>query len=144
MSKFQDYYPEAERLAVKVGKTQRDISELLGISEKTISAWSAKGEWMRQRREYLVSTKTGPLEKLKERFAQLLEDTGDIDARKTDEIYKIQLLIDRMEGGSNVLGSAIETMDKFSKYLVRVEQDKEVIKKIGEHIHKFFEEIRRG
>lgn len=144
MSKFKDYYPEAERLAVKDGKTQREISELLGISEKTISAWSAKGEWMRQRREYLVSTKTGPLEKLKERFAQLLEDTGDIDARKTDEIYKIQLLIDRMEGGSNVLGSAIETMDKFSKYLVRVEQDKELIKKFGEHIHKFFEEIRRG
>lgn len=144
MSKFQDYYPEAERLAVREGKTQREISELLGISEKTISAWSKKGEWMRQRKEYLVSTREGPIAKLKARFAQLLEDMGDLDARKTDEIYKIRLLIDRMEGGMDVLGSAIETMDKFSKYLVRVELDKEIIKKIGEHIHRFFEEIRRN
>ena len=51
MSKFQDYYKDAERLSVKEGKTQREISELLGISEKTISRWSSDGEWMRQRKE---------------------------------------------------------------------------------------------
>lgn len=144
MGKFEAYYKDAERLAVKEGKTQREISELLGISEKTISQWSAKGEWMRQRKEYLVSTKTGPVEKLKARFAKLLEDTDALDAKKTDEMYKIQLLIDRMEGGGNIKGASIEVMDRFTQYLNKVETDKELIQRIGDHIHGFFEEIGRS
>lgn len=148
MSKFQDYYPEAERLAVKEGKTQREISELLGISEKTISKWSANGQWQRQRKEYLVSTREGPVEKLKKALLEILEkvDARELteNARLTDQITKIISAIEKIEGGRDVLGSAIETMDKFTRYLIRVEQDKEMIKKIGEHIHRFFEEIRRG
>lgn len=148
MSKFQDYYPEAERLAVREGKTQREISELLGISEKTISQWSKKGEWMRQRKEYLVSTREGPVEKLKKALLEMLEKTDAREltdnARLTDQITKIISAIEKIEGGRDVLGSAIETMDKFTRYLIRIEQDKEMIRKIGEHIHRFFEEIRRG
>ncbi len=148
MSKFQDYYPEAERLATKEGKTQREISELLGISEKTISAWSAKGEWMRQRKEYLVNTREGPAEQLKKGLLTLIQGSNALELvenpRLVDQITKIISAIEKIEGGRDVLGSAIETMDKFSRYLLRVEQDKEIIKKIGEHIHRFFEEIRRG
>ena len=148
MSKFKDYYPEAERLSVREGKTQREISGLLGISEKTISAWSAKGEWMRQRREYLVSTREGPAEQLKKGLLELLAGTTALELtnnpRLVDQITKIISAIEKIEGGRDVLGSAIETMDKFTRYLIRVEQDKEVIRKIGEHIHRFFEEIRRG
>ena len=148
MSKFKDYYPEAERLAVREGKTQREISELLGISEKTISAWSANGEWMRQRKEYLVNTREGPAEQLKKGLLTLIQGSNALELvenpRLVDQITKIISAIEKIEGGRDVLGSAIETMDRFSKYLIRVEQDKEVIKKIGEHIHRFFEEIRRG
>ena len=148
MSKFKDYYPEAERLAVREGKTQRDISELLGVSEKTISKWSSDGQWLRQRKEYLVSTREGPVEKLKKALLEILEKTNAREltdnARLTDQITKIISAIEKIEGGRDVLGSAIETMDKFTRYLLRIEQDKEIIKRIGEHIHRFFEEIRRG
>lgn len=148
MGKFQDYYPEAERLAVKEGKTQREISELLGISEKTLSKWSKKGEWMRQRKEYLVNTREGPAEQLKKGLLSLIEGSNALELvenpRLVDQITKIISAIEKIEGGRDVLGSAIETMDKFTRYLIRVETDKEVIKKIGEHIHRFFEEIRRG
>ena len=148
MSKFKDYYPEAERLAVREGKTQKEISGLLGISEKTISAWSAKGEWMRQRKEYLVSTREGPAEQLKKGLLSLIEGSDALslveNPRLVDQITKIISAIEKIEGGRDVLGSAIETMDKFTRYLIRVEQDKELIRKIGEHIHRFFEEIRRG
>jgi len=143
MSKFQDYYDDAERLAVKEGKTQQQICELLGISEKTISRWSKNGEWMRQRKEYLVSTKTGPIQKLEKRLIELLEDP-EIDARKTDELYKIQLLIDRMKGGFDIKGATIEVMDRFTQYINRVEEDKEFVGKLAGHIHGFFEETRRG
>ena len=143
MGKFQDYYKDAERLAVKEGKTQREISELLGISEKTLSRWSTEGEWMRQRKEYLVSTKTGPIQKLEARLLELLEDPV-IDARKTDELYKIQLLIDRMRGGFDIKGAAIEIMDRFSQYLTRVEEDKEFLVRVSNHTHGFFEEIKRS
>ena len=135
-------------MAVRDGKTQREISELLGVSEKTISAWSAKGEWMRQRKEYLVNTREGPAEQLKKGLLTLIQGSNALELvenpRLVDQITKIISAIEKIEGGRDVLGSAIETMDKFTRYLIRVEQDKEVIKKIGEHIHKFFEEIRRG
>ena len=142
MSKFQDYYPDAERLYVREGKTQREISELLGISEKTISKWSSSGQWLKQRKEYLVSTKSGPVQILEGRLRTLLEDPA-IDARKTDEMYKIQLLIDRMRGGFDIKGATIEIMDRFVKYINRAETDKVFVGKLAEHIHKFFEETRR-
>lgn len=151
MSKFQAYYKDAERLAVKEGKTQREICDLLGISEKTISRWSSEGEWMRQRKEYLVSTRTGPADKLKKTLLELLEKINPQDllesTRITDQITKIISAIEKIEGGKDVLGSTIETMDRFTKYLVRVEEDKEdkpFMEKISNHIHGFFEETRRG
>ncbi|GMV67542.1 MAG: hypothetical protein AMXMBFR75_33320 [Candidatus Hinthialibacteria bacterium] len=142
MGKFEAYYDDAERLAVKEGKTQREIAEFLGISEKTISLWSKKGDWVRKRGEYLVSTRTGPVEKLKARFAKLLEDTDNLDAKKTDEIYKIQLLIDRMEGGSNIKGATLDVMDRFSTFIRQREPDQEFIEQLKRHTHAFFEEIK--
>lgn len=127
---------------MKEGKTQREISEFLGISEKTLSRWSSDGEWMRQRREYLVSTKTGPVQKLEKRLLEIIED-AEIDARKTDELYKIQLLIDRMKGGFDIKGATIEIMDRFTKYIGRMEQDQEFVKRLSDHIHGFFEETKR-
>lgn len=141
MSKFESYYDDAERLAVKEGRTQREISELLGISEKTISQWSAKGEWQRQRKEYLVSSKTGPVVKLKARFAKLLEETDDLDAKKTDEMYKIQLLIEKMEG-YDIKGATIEVMDRFATFIRQREPDQEFIERLKKHTHAFFDEIK--
>ncbi|GJQ23586.1 hypothetical protein BIY37_04720 [Candidatus Brocadia sapporoensis] len=147
MSKFQDYYKDAERLSVKEGKTQREISELLGISEKTISRWSSDGEWMRQRKEYLVSTRTGPADKLKKTLIEMLEQINPRDilesTRITDQITKIIAAIEKIEGGRDVLGATIETMDRFTRYLMRAEEDKQLIGKISERIHGFFEETRR-
>ncbi len=141
-SKFDAYYGEAERLYVKEGKTQREISELLGISEKTISQWSAKGEWVKKRREYLVSTRTGPVEKLKARCAKLLEDTDDIDAKKTDEMYKIKLLIEKMEG-YDIKGATIDVMDRFATFIRQREPDKGFIERLINHTHAFFEEVKK-
>lgn len=147
MNKFQAFYKDAERLCVKEGKTQREISDLLGISEKTLSRWSSDGEWMRQRKEYLVSTRTGPADKLKETLLELLEKIRPADllksARITDQITKIISAIEKIEGGKDVLGSTIETMDRFTRYIGRMEQDQEFVRRLGDHIHGFFEETRR-
>ena len=148
MSKFKDYYPEAERLAVKEGKSQREISDLLGISEKTLSQWSVKGAWMKQRKEYLVSTREGPADKLKKTLLELLEkvDARELleNTRLTDQITKIISAIEKISGGRDVLGATIETMDRFTKYLMRAETDRPFIERVADHIHKFFEETRRG
>lgn len=148
MSKFESYYDDAERLAVKDGKSQREIAEFLGISEKTISQWSSKGDWMKKRKEYLTSTRTGPAEKLKKTLLDMLEQINPKDilesTRITDQITKIISAIEKIEGGRDVLGATIETMDRFSKYLMRVETDKQFVERVADHIHKFFEETRRG
>lgn len=142
-SKSEAYYDQVEEYVVKKGKTQREAAEFFGISEKTISTWSAKGEWVKKRRDYLVSTRTGPVEKLKARFAKLLEDTDDIDAKKTDEIYKIRLLIDRMEGGYDIKGATIEVMDRFTTFIRQREPDKEFIERLMNHTHAFFEDVKK-
>jgi hypothetical protein len=103
---------------------------------------------MRQRKEYLVSTRTGPAEKLKKTLLELLEKLNPQDllesTRITDQITKIISAIEKIEGGKDMLGSTIETMDRFTKFLVRVEEDKQLLEKISNHIHGFFEETRRG
>src|SRR5574343_717334 len=143
MGKFEASYKDAERRAVKEGKTQREISVLLGISEKTISRWSSDGEWLRQRKVYLVSTRTGPVEKLKARFTKLLEEEDDLDAKKTDEMYKIRLLIDRMEDGYDIKGATVEVMDRFATFIRQREADKGFIERLMNHTHAFFEEIKK-
>ena len=142
-SKFQAFYNDAERLSVKEGKSQREISQLLGISEKTLSQWSVKGEWQRQRKEYLVSSRTGPVDKLKERFYRLLESEEELDAKKTDEMYKIQLLIDRMEG-YDIKGATIEVMDRFATFIRQRETDTGFIEQLMNHTHAFFEEVKKA
>lgn len=148
MGKFQAFYNDAERLSVKEGKTQREISELLGVSEKTISKWSSKGQWLRQRKEYLTTTRIGPAQKLENALAALIENVeqGELirDPRVADQITKIVAAIKRLKGEGDILGETIEVMDRFTKYLNRVEQDKEFMGRLAEHIHKFFEETRRG
>ncbi|QII11230.1 hypothetical protein KsCSTR_18510 [Candidatus Kuenenia stuttgartiensis] len=142
-SKFLAFYDDAERLSVKEGKTQKEISRLLGVSEKTLSQWSVKGEWQRQRKEYLVSSRTGPVDKLKERFYRLLESEDELDAKKTDEMYKIQLLIDRMEG-YDIKGATIEVMDRFATFIRQRETDTAFIQCLMDHTHAFFEEVKKG
>ena len=63
--------------------------------------------------------------------------------RITDQITKIIAAIEKIEGGRDVLGATIETMDRFTRYLMRAEEDKQLIGKISERIHGFFEETRR-
>ena len=147
MGKFEAYYKDAERLSVKEGKAQRQISELLGISEKTLSRWSSDGEWMRQRKEYLVSTREGPAQKLENALTGMIEklDAGELisNPRIADQITKIVAAIKRLRGEGDILGETIEVMDKFTKYLNRAETDKQFIDKLSDHIHKFFEETRK-
>lgn len=86
--------------------------------------------------------RTRVIEKLKKRFIQLLNDTEILDAKKTEELYKIQLIIDRMQKGCDIRGITIEVMDMFTKYINRVETNKDFINKLAEHIHNFFDYVQ--
>lgn len=142
-AKSKDFREQVKDYIVKKGKSQREASEFFGISEKTISKWSVEGEWIKERREYLVSSRTAPVEKLKARFAELLEDTTALDAKKTDEMYKIRLLIDRMEGGYDIKGATLEVMDRFTALVRQREPDKGFIERLMNHTHAFFEEVKK-
>jgi hypothetical protein len=71
-AKERAYFDQAERL-YREGKTLEQVSQaLLGqVSERTLSDWSAKGEWPRRRAEF-VASKQDPLTLLRRLQAKLL------------------------------------------------------------------------
>ena len=140
MSKIREYYDECERLYVREGKTQREIAELFNISEKTISKWSRMGEWARKRKEYLTSSRTGVAEKLRERLYRLIEEEA-IDARKADEIYKLMLTIEKIQG-FDLMAATIEVMDRFSRFVRGRVQDRGFLDKLSDLMQAFFNEIK--
>ncbi len=147
-SKFDAYYKEAERMYVRDGKTQKEIAEFLKISEKTISAWSAKDEWVRNRREFLTKTQIGPIEKLEGALERLVArlDAGELDEnpKLADQLSKVMAVLDRLRGKRDPLGEAIVVMDRFGAYIKRVYPEVEFNSKVGDCIAGFFEEVRRG
>lgn len=146
-SKFMAFYDDAERLSVKEGKSQREISQLLGVSEKTLSQWSVKGEWKRKRKEYLTNTRIGPADKLKNSLIELIDrlDPKELaeNAKIADQITKIISAIEKISGGRDILGATIETMDRFTGYLLRMEADRDFTERVFDHIQNFFEETRK-
>lgn len=146
-SKFDAYYKDAERMYVRDGKAQREIADFLKISEKTISAWSAKGEWVRNRKEFLTKSQSGAIEKLEGALERLVArlDAGELDEnpKLADQLSKVTAVLDRLRGKRDPLGAAIEVMDGFTKYVRQVSQDADFVGRVGDLVAGFFEETRR-
>ncbi len=142
MAKARDFYPTAEELYVRKGKTLEEIKAIVGVSTTTLSKWKKDGDWGRKRKDYLTRTRQGPAQRLRDKLYSLLEETGEIDPKVVDSVSKIVAAIEKIEGGRDSLGSAIETMDKFTKYLQRNEKDTVFMDRFTEHLHGFFSEVK--
>ena len=125
---------------VKDNKTLREIGSLIDVSEKTLCQWKRDGDWERKRRDRLTSTRTAPAERLKERLHRLIEDPAAIDSKTADEIYKLLLSIEKIQG-FDLKVATIEVMDRFTRFIRLREKDGVFIERLTTHIQAFFSEV---
>jgi transcriptional regulator with XRE-family HTH domain len=142
VGKERDFYDVTEEQYVKRGKSLQEISELIGVSATTLSKWKAKGDWGKKRKDYLTRTRSGPVQRLRDKLFQLLDDTKELDAKTVDQISKIVAAIEKIDGGRDVLGSTIEVMDRFGKYIRENEKDEAFVGQLTEHMQGFFSHVK--
>lgn len=101
----------AEDLYIKGKKTNKEISELVGVTEKTIGEWVDKFKWKDRRTAALSSTNNGiiNLKALVDLYAQKLidlenNDEGDIKerARLTDALSKANKTLESFEKDNKI------------------------------------------
>ncbi len=142
MAKARDFYPAAEELYVRKGKTLEEIKAIIAVSTTTLTKWKKDGDWGRKRKDYLTRTRQGPAQRLRDKLFKLLEDAQDIDPKTVDSVSKIVAAIEKIEGGRDALGATIEVMDRFSQYLQKNEKDSAFLDRFTEHLHGFFSEVK--
>ena len=113
----------ARILYVEQGKTAKEISELLGVSEKTISNWVTKHAW-KAARTAAITNKDNRIENIKQiidGFAQIRLDMQHelnklIKAKGSPkEINEIRQELARIDSGVANWNKTLENIDKNSK-----------------------------
>lgn len=92
--------------------TQKDVSELFGISEKTVSAWAKKGDWVKKRDDYHSS----PV-KIRQLLQQelLSVSQGNPAQLNADGISKLQKVIGELRKSADpvVVHQILKDLDAF-------------------------------
>ncbi len=84
MAKKNEHYAEAERLYVQDHLGQAEISERLGVSERTIRYWMQEGNWSERRGNFIDATSATHEKMFK--LVQTLTDKAIRFAEKDEEI----------------------------------------------------------
>ncbi len=115
------YYDEAFRLYLS-GKTLKDISGILPVSEQSLCKWKADEKWDELMKSY-ISTPGGSAEILKQQINALIKDMQDkgLDAQdlveKSDAISKVAAVVRTLEGKEDFLGSALRVTRRFAEFI---------------------------
>lgn len=116
---------KAEGLFMETDLSQKQIAQLLGISEITLSKWAnpdGDTPWEEIRKLKSVG-RPQALRKLYERLIQQVDEKAN-----SDSVYKTLLIIKELEDKRIVLPDVINTMKEFSTYVLSV--DVEFAKKL--------------
>lgn len=91
---FNAFGEAAERLYVEERKPLSEIALLLPVSYATLGRWAERGHWDSKREQY----ETSPdriIRKLRNSIAELINESGQIDASRADAICKLDKTIAR-------------------------------------------------
>lgn len=107
--------PEAFSL-YRQNKTQKEIAQVLGLTEATVSSWAKKYEWEKRRRQWQMSTQAIS-EKLMDLLASDVEQLTALDNGSVDRIMKAVNSIKQLDQSVDMLASTIQVMEDFIGYL---------------------------
>jgi transposase len=111
---------QAESLFIREGMSLEEIATARGVSKATLARWSADGKWVDRRAEFRRESPTAALDKLKQRrekLCGLLGQDEEKDAGLTDQLYKIDIMIERREARIDALGPLMGAMERFAEWV---------------------------
>jgi len=140
MKKKDLFLAEAESFYVK-GKTLSEISEILGISQRTLSRWKKSYGWQEKRKKYFMN----PLsiqDQIDEEIAKLVQRLAMVDdeaneAKIIDQLSKLAKVKESYGKMGDLSTQAIYVFDKFTGYIREKEKDQEIIDRLQKLIQGF-------
>jgi transposase len=127
---------KAEALFLDTDLSQKEIAQLFGISEITLSKWAnVEGETSWEDLRKLKSI--GRPQALKKLYERLIEQ---VDGKEnSDAVYKTLLIIKELEDKRIVIPDVINTMKDFSTFILSIDVD--LAKKLVPYQSQFIRKI---
>lgn len=119
MAKKDKERAQARALFVELGKAQKDISEMLGVAEKTISKWATDENWKAARTARMTST-DNMLTNGKMAIANLSDIMLDLQKSRVEAVAKgekatIALIDGSIMGMADAIAKTGSNLTKFEK-----------------------------
>gem|GEM_PF-2568033 len=115
----------ARTLFLMTEKSQKEISEVVGWTEKTFTEQKQKGRWS-EMRDTKSLTKQQIISMLHMQTFKLIEGAKDenrlLSAREIDSVAKLAASIDKLEKKATI-ETYIEVFEEYNKYLMSVNVD---------------------
>ena len=113
----------AQELYVRLGKTQKQIAEQVGVTEKTIGRWKEDGNWEALRAAEI----SGPEELARTLYREIMKISQNAEGRtltsaEADQISKISTAIEKIQRRTT-LGTVMEVMEEFVVYVKAIDID---------------------
>ena len=119
----------AKKLFVELGKSQKEIAEDLGVTQKTIGEWVSSGNWKAERSAMINSGKERA-----EKFKAVLEDLADEQLMFSQQIKEAEASGDFSKAAA-IRQQASKNADQVGKYQKALEKlDKESKISLGTRI----------
>lgn len=136
----------AESFFVRDGKTLDQIADLTGVSSATLAKWSKSGQWVKKRAERQRESPEASLNRLKRQRELQVAALGDetvAGAEAIDALYKLNLLIEKMEASAEAIGPTLDVIGRFADFVMRHTDDPTRVEVLREWMEKFLAEERR-
>jgi hypothetical protein len=115
----------ARTLYLMTEKSQKEIAEVVGWTEKTFTEQKQKGRWS-EMRDSKSLTKQQIISMLHTQTFKLIEGAKDenrlLSAREIDSVAKLAASIDKLEKKATI-ETYIEVFEEYNKYLMSVNVD---------------------
>lgn len=118
-------------LFLNTDKSQKEICEIIGWSQKTFTNYKEKNNWA-ELRSASALTPSKIIKRLYQRLDNLTEEGKELNA---DSIIKVAKAIESIKDNKTSISSIINTFKEFTSYLMNT--DPEFAKKVNEHQKKF-------
>ncbi len=144
----KDLMSEVERLFVIEGKTLTRISELLGVSKKTLSRWKKKLDLGKKRSAFL-STPRAIADSLQDVLRVKVEQITSMEASEVtppilDGLHKLIKSVKNIRRETDPLAEAVNTFDRFSLFVAEREPKRQVRERLALLMQEFFERLAKG
>ncbi|WP_312399509.1 transposase [Chryseobacterium sp.] len=120
----EEKYSIAQDLYLETDKTQKEIAEIVGVTEKTLGKWKWDGEW-----ELLKSASTVTSRKIIDNLYKRAYELSENPKSKPDDIIKIANSIEKLSNKKVTVSHIINVFKDFTAYAFN--QDADLAKKIN-------------